>query len=223
MVLHLTDEWELSERTIIAALAVLVNGQPNYYHKIIWNPVQGELFGGLLDASTSSGDLGEILDRYEGYDHFDIRHELISNVRSGTILDNPVEILEFKELFKQIALESSDMQEIQRDFFYERIIDVNRFLMNDDPVDLPLSKLIFASAYMLDRTTDKIFHNMYKHRATFRAFTREYLNSYRQWTDYYAPEQLSRVNALQDLVDRNCWNLNLPLMINGIKLTINDV
>jgi hypothetical protein len=221
------------QKTIMAIIQCFENGRPNLFHQTFWNPKTKELSGGLLMASTLSGNLGKLLRLYQAKGGKLIPDLWIRLVESKTILNDEKQIVDFRALFKQAAGESA-MKDAQQEFFTDRFLLPAETQSAKLGVTEPLGRVV-----ILDSIVQGAFKTVLQHIEEHYSGTqidlnqwdliRDYMRARREWLASHSDKTLNktvdRLDSLIPLEKAGNWKLDLPILLvtKGITLTESDL
>lgn len=223
----------VEQQVMLLVVECFENGRPNLFHQTYWNANTKELSGGLLMASTLSGNLGKLLQEYQGLGGTQISQELIDNVVSKNILNDVEMVKVFKESFSKAGSDPL-MREAQRTFFArEFLLPAEKKAATLEVLE-PLGRLVVLDSFVQGAFGVVVGKMSPTYPETDQKlnqwdFIRVYLSTRRNWlathTNKVLNKTVDRVDCLIALEKDNHWDLKLPINLTtkGYTLTEKDL
>ena len=222
-----------TQKTMMAIIECFENGKPNLYHQTYWNPETKELSGGLLMASTISGNMGRLLRLYEKKGGTRISDMVIRSVENQSVLNSELLVKAFRALFKSAAEEQA-MKDAQLDFFSNQFLAQAEKMSAGLGITEPLGRVVVFDSFIQGAFKTVKAHVMEHYPNTQQDLNqwdliREYLKARRDWLANNPNKNLhktvDRVDSLIHLEQIGNWKLDLPLELvtKGYVLDERDV
>jgi hypothetical protein len=218
---------------MMAIIECFENGKPNLFHQTYWNAETKELSGGLLMASTLSGNLGTMLRMYQKRGGTGFSDMVIRSVESETILNSEVLVKAFQASFKNAASDPL-MKATQLDFFSTTFLAPAETMSASLGITEPLGRVVVFDSFIQGAFKTVKQHVMEHYPNTQQDLNqwdliREYLKARRDWLANSSNKNLhktvDRVDSLIHLEQIGNWKLDLPLELvtKGYVLDERDV
>jgi hypothetical protein len=219
------------QKTMLAIISVFENGKTHTYGQTFWNAETSELSGGMLMASTLSGNMYDLLKKYQASGGQKINPKYIS-ILSG---NDPKKLTDterddFRAQFKTAGSDPI-MIETQLDYFSDQFLAKAEQRAETVGVTEPLGRLV-----ILDSTVQGGFGKIIALMPKFYDGTETPLNQW-DWTKTYIQKRLEwlsnssnhllqhtvdRLQSIQPLVAANNWKLDLPIFLSTKGYTITE-
>jgi hypothetical protein len=220
-----------AQKAMMAVISVFENGKPNTYGQTYWEPNTKELSGGLLMASTLSGNMHKLLTVYQNAGgkliDFTFIHVLAAN--------DPTKLSDadrdtFRAQFKKAGSDPV-MQQAQLDFFSDQFLAKAESRAETLGLTEPLARLV-----ILDSTVQGGFATVLKLMPTKYEgtdtplnqwdFTKIYIQTRMNWlatsSNTLLHRTVDRLQSVQAIVDSNNWKLETPIHLPTKGYTITD-
>lgn len=208
-----------TQKTMMAIISVFENGKPGVYHKTYWNPETRELSGGLMMASTLSGNLGKLLRLYQKNGGVGLSDMVIRSIESKSVLNSELLVKAFRALFKNAAGDPI-MKSTQLDFFSDQFLAPAEKMSSNLGITEPLGRVVVFDSFIQGAFKTVKAHVMEHYPNTQQDLNqwdliREYLKARRDWLANNPNKALhptvDRVDSLMHLEKIGNWKLDLPL------------
>ncbi len=222
-----------TQKTMMAIIECFENGKPNLYHQTYWNKETQELSGGLLMASTKSGNMGRLLRRYKNNGGIGISDMVIRSVENQAVLNSELLVKAFRELFKKAGADPI-MQATQQDFFSDQFLAPAERMSRSLGITEPLGRVVVFDSFIQGAFKTVKAHVQEHYPNTQQDLNqwdlvREYLKARRDWLannpNPVLHKTVDRVDSLIHLEQIGNWKLDLPLELvtKGYVLDERDV